>query len=172
MNGNSYEFQEFFNQNFFKKVNFINENKIFNELQNNRKILVFDFRPRNEFNLYHCENSINIPNDEVEIENLITCQENFLYSFTNGELYLKTLLSKYKRLFIAIVCSQQKIPKKSFFMEDKGNSNGDLLIPKVLLLYRSLINNKVREIGIFIKGYKLFQESYNFLITHEITKPK
>ncbi len=172
MNGNSYDFQEIFNQTFFKKVNFINENKIFNELQNNRKILVLDFRSRSEFNEGHCDNSINIPSDEVEIENLFNMNENFLCTFTNGDPYLQTLLSKHKRLFIAIVCSQQKIPKKKFLIENQCNTNEDLSVAKVLLLYRSLINNKIREIGIYIKGYKQYEESYGFLKMHQTTKPK
>lgn len=172
MNGNSYDFQEIFNQNFLKKVNFVNENKIFNELQNSRKILIFDFRSRIEFKESHCENSINIPHDEVEIENLLNMNENYLYTFTNGDPYLQTLLSKYKRLFIAIVCSQQKIPRKNFLSKEQSKTNEDLLIAKVLLLYRSLINNKIREIGIYIKGYTLFEESYSFLKMLDLKKPK
>jgi rhodanese-related sulfurtransferase len=163
MNGNSYNFQELYNEKFLNKLNFLNETKIFNELQNNKKIIVFDLRSRNEYEIYHCENSINVPIEEIEIENISTFNEQFLSQFTKDDSYKTCLLSKYKRLFVAIVCSQNRIKKSLFLTSTKKDDAEEMFIGKILIFYQSLINNKIREIGLFVKGYKMFHENYNFV---------
>ena len=165
MNGNNYDFTELFNQKFFKTLNYIDETKIFNELQNNKKILIFDFRSRIEYEQSHLENSLNIPIDEIDVERLNSFDENFLVMFS-GENDKLHLIQKYKRLFIAIVLSQNKIKRKSF-IQPNGNIE-ELYIGKILTFYQTLKNNKIRELGLFKKGFNVIQKSYNLLPFYEI----
>ena len=95
MNGNSYDFSELFNDKFFKSINFIDETKIFNELQNNKKILIFDFRPKSLFKQNHLENSINLPIDEIEVESLNEFDDQSLTKYTEDNV-CKSLIYKYK----------------------------------------------------------------------------
>ena len=99
MNGNNYDFTELFNQKFFKTLNYIDETKIFNELQNNKKILIFDFRSRIEYEQSHLENSLNIPIDEIDVERLNSFDENFLVMFS-GENDKLHLIQKYNQMVI------------------------------------------------------------------------
>lgn len=165
MNGNSYDFSELFNDKFFKSINFIDETKIFNELQNNKKILIFDFRPKSLFKQNHLENSINLPIDEIEVESLNEFDDQSLTKYTEDNV-CKSLIYKYKRLFIVIICSQEKINRNSFLLPNKNSINEELNIGKILSLFRTLKNNKVRELGIFNKGFNKILTSYNLMTIH------
>lgn len=163
MNGNSYDFQELYKEPFQKKLNFITETKIFNELQNNKKIVIFDFRPRKQYEESHCENSINIPIDEIEVDSLSSFNEKALMAFNNDEPNRACVLSKYKRLFVAIICSDEKLKKSHFLSPNREDSTQELIIGKILVFYKTLITNKIRELGIYVKGFKLFSSNYNFV---------
>ena len=166
MNGNCYDYQELFNENFFKKVNFINETKIFNELQNSKKILIFDFRPKAEFLYKHFENSLNLPIDEIDVDCLMKFDENELKKYTDDN-YIKSLVSKYKRLFIGFICSSEKIKRKSFLSPDLSK-NENLQIGKILTFYKTLISNKIREIGLYIKGFNKIENSFNYILVKNL----
>jgi len=111
-------------------------------------------------------NSINLPIDEVSVEDLMKMDENVLLSFTehNAEEG-KALLAKYKRLFVAIIVSQEKVPKEKFKNPDFDNYDELLKIGKILTFYKMLISNKIRELGIFSKGFRRFEQNFGFILS-------
>ena len=124
--------------------------------------MIFDFRPRAEFKLKHFENSLNVPIDEIDVECLMNYNETELQLYTD-ENNVKLLVSKYKRLFIGFVCSSEKIKRKSFLCPDI-DKNKSLRIGKILTFYKTLLSNKIREIGLYIKGFSNIESSFNFIL--------
>jgi dual specificity MAP kinase phosphatase len=114
---------------------------------------------------------LNIPIDEVEVESLMSLDEKFMSLFKN-DLEAPFLLKHFKRLFIGIVCSENKIKRKNFLFGNKSNLLEEIMIGKILTFYQTLLNNKFREVGVFIKGYNLIERNYGFLMLHEKIQEK
>jgi hypothetical protein len=151
------------------EIKFISDIKIYNELEG-QKIMIFDLRSRKEFqdgNIYNV--SINLPHDEISLElfdNPKLIDDKLLDEFAHNNV-LKTSISKIKRFFVVIIMSEEKISKADIlksatFIDEKDVNCPSVL--KTLCFYRNLINNKVREIGIYNKGFSLFKKTYPFFI--------
>jgi len=167
MNGKYYDFKDLFSECLKSKLNFLNETKIFNELQNHKKIIIFDFRTRSQFAAYHLENSINLPVDEVSVEDLEKVDENTLLSYSHNKEEAKPLLSKYKRLFVVLIFPQKQIKKRNFVSPNQEDYEETLRIAKVITFYKTLVTNKIRELGIYIKGFGLLDNSFGFALSHQ-----
>jgi hypothetical protein len=147
----------------------ISEIKLFNELEA-QKIILFDFRPRKVFresSLY--DFSINIPFDEVQddiLDNPQILDDRLLEQYAHSD-YLKNCLHKCKRYFLVIIMSDEKINKVDIYkyinqLEDGFQISDEIYKP--LKLYQNLLHNKVREIGIYTRGFQLFKQHFPFLL--------
>ena len=148
-----------------KKVQFINEVKIHNEIQNHKKILIFDLRSQKEFSESSLPYSLNIPFKDYSENFFKNFSKNILNFQLNGkEDDLKEMILKYKRFYIAIIFDRKKFHRKEIlnFSEEKFKEEESLY--KALLLYNSLTSNKVREIGLFIKGYEKLKSKFWFIL--------
>jgi len=156
--------------NFFsnlKKFNFINETKIYNEIQNNKKILIIDLRKDSDFKKMYMPFSLNLPYDQ----NSEKFYENFINNI-NPDLsqddIIKEMLYRFKRYYIAIIFSEEKFQRKEIINYDIQKIKTFDNLYKALCLYQSLISNKVREIGICLKGFKRIYEKYSFMIMYNM----
>jgi hypothetical protein len=62
MNGHPIQFDD----KFISSNIFIHEVKVYNEIQNEKKILLFDLRKKEDYNKCHLDFSINIPYNEYD----------------------------------------------------------------------------------------------------------
>jgi len=152
------------------KMNFINETKIFNEIQNNKKILILDLRSKNDFKNMSLPNSMNLPFDENQddfFENFI----NYINPDLTDDPIIKGMLCKFRRYYIAIIFSEEKFHRKNIIdlPDEKVRSNDSLY--KSLLLYNSLATNKVRELGVYLKGFKQLYFKYFFIVRNNLNDP-
>lgn len=158
-----------FDPSFLLNINFIHEVKIFNELQNNKKILIFDLRKKEEYILANLDFSINLPFDQHENHLFDNFNETKLAEMTNSK-DLKEMIKKYKRFYIAIVMSEEKVARKKIInLEAEGEEK--VQIEKSLMLYKALVKKRVRELGLFNLGFKKFVDHYYFLVRCEDKKP-
>jgi hypothetical protein len=158
-----------FDQSFLKSIFFIHEVKIFNEIQNKKKIIIFDLRKRDEYNKCFLEGSINIPYNEYDYEFFETFNESTISGMTSNT-NLKEKILRYKRYFIAIIMSEKKIKRKDILELNSTDDEAER-IKKCLLFYKSLIRNKVREIGLFNKGFERISKDYYFLVNNLYCSP-
>lgn len=160
-----------FTENFINSINFIHEVKIYNEIQNSGKILVFDLRSRADFDKSHLENSINIPLDEFDFEFFEKFDENKIANLVTDDT-VKSMVLKYKRYFIVIIMSETRIQRKTILDAKSAVSKEEQdTIKKSLQFYKSLTDNKVRELGLYNLGFKKFSEVYYFMITNNKDAP-
>ncbi len=160
-----------FKEDFLINVNYIHEVKIFNEIQNNKKILIFDLRTKEEFKESYLEFSINLPYDELSDDVLVKFDENKISEYATSK-ELKEMVKRYKRYYIVIIMSQIKIKRKTIIdFVNCSNKEDKQKIIKSLLLYQSLINKKVREIGLYNLGFLKFVEHYYFMVYNHNNKP-
>jgi hypothetical protein len=151
-----------FDQSFLEKVHMIHDVKIFNELQNQKKIIIFDLRNRDEYNNCYLDESVNLPFDEYPEQFF----DNFDEKIISEKVYqndLKNKVLRFKRYYIAIILSENKISRKEILSMESSHLEK---INKSLLLYNCLINKKVREIGLYNKGFDRICQHYNFLINN------
>lgn len=155
----------------YNNLNLINEVKIYNEMQNQNKILIFDLRKREDYIKSHVEYSINIPYDQHD-EETFSCVEK-IKKVT--EIYTdlpkaREMLEKYKRFFIVIIMSEMKIKLKHVYnFESIDNEEVRDNIYKSHIFYNTLLKNKVRELGLYNLGFRNFDYHYTFL-THGLNK--
>ncbi len=153
-----------------KKFNFINEIKIFNEIQNNKKILIFDLREKVQFLNMSLSNSLNIPFDEKEDEFFKNFIENISPDLSK-DIVIKELLCKFRRFYIAIIFSDQKYHRKDIINYKYQELKSHNSLFKALNLYHSLSSNKVREIGIYLKGFYQIYCKYFFIVKKNLNEP-
>jgi len=153
-----------------RDINFINETTIFNEIQNNKKILIFDLRSKSDFEKMCLPNSVNLPFDEKPIEFF----ENFI-SHINPDLSedpsVQEMLYKFRRFYIAIIFSEEKFHRKEIINYDAERLGSHDQLFKALCLYSSLSANKVREMGIQIKGFNRISSKYFFIVSNNLREP-
>jgi hypothetical protein len=165
-----------FDSNFINTLKYIHEIKIFNEIQNQSKILIFDFRKRSEYEARHLDLSINIPYDESDTDFFETFCESKIKllceNFTHSDC-VRQRIKSYKRYFIALIMSEEKIKRKQIenVLSDEGEEEKREAIQKVMLFYKALIIKGVREIGLYNGGMKKVAENYEFMLWHGIEKP-
>ena len=148
-----------------QKVQFINGVKIHNEIQNNRKILVFDLRCQKEFSEKSLPNSLNIPYNQYPKSFFENFSENILnFALENIEDDLKEMIMRYKRFYITIIFHEKKFQRKEILNLSEEKFKEEDALYKALLLYNSLTSNKVREIGIFIKGFEKLKGKFWFIL--------
>lgn len=148
-----------------KKIKFINDVRIHNEIQNNRRILVFDLREPKEFQNNCLPNSLNIPYSDYEFnffKNFTEKVSNF--EFKSEESELKEMIKRYKRFYITIIFDEKKYHRKEILNFKEEDFKKEESLYKAILLYNSLVGNKVREIGIFIKGFEKLKEKFWFIL--------
>lgn len=153
-----------------KKFHFINETKIFNEIQNNKKILVFDLRSKNDFSKKSLPNSVNLPFEEKPIEFF----EDFIINISpdmSEDLCIKDMLCKFRRFYIAIIFSEEQFHRKEIINFDPDRLRSYEALYKALCLYNSLSANKVREMGIHLKGFSRIFDKYFFIVKNELKQP-
>jgi hypothetical protein len=153
------------------RINFIHEVKIYNELQNHHKILIFDLRDRDLFTNSHICYALNIPQNEHSVDFYTNPEIESHSAFTTSD-ELKSILKSYKRYYIVIIMSEQKIKRKhilSYHSRDESPEKD--IIRKSLLLYEILVRNKVREIGLYNMGFSRFAAHYYFIITRGCIPP-
>jgi hypothetical protein len=162
---------------FLKSIKLINEVKIFNEIQNYKKLIIFDFRKREDFNINHIHNSINIPFNEFDFKFFETIDDQKLCYLCNNFVKcdeLKCMLKRYKRYYIVLIMSQEKIKRKTIEAIGTGkklNSEEEKdQIIKSLLLYKALQKNRVYEMGMFNLGFKKIIKHFDFLVCSETRK--
>jgi hypothetical protein len=155
-----------FDDKFLSSIHFINEVKVYNEVQNEKKVLIFDLRKKTDYEKCHLDFSINIPYNEYD--------EDFMKIFNLKKIKiiqdtictseeLKEMISRYKRYFIVIIMSHEKINKTNINSVLNGNQENKEIITKSLLFYKALISNRVRELGLYNKGFVKFYNNYFFL---------
>lgn len=154
---------------FLYSINFIHEVKIYNEIQNNKKILIFDLRKRQDFKEAYLDYSINLPYDEHDEEFYDSFSEKKIAEYA-GSKELKEMVAKYKRFYIVIVMSEVKVARKKILKYEEINGEEKAIIVKSLTLYKSLVKNRVREMGLFNLGFKKFVDHYDFLV-RTVDKP-
>ncbi len=151
-----------FTEEILNEINFIHEVKIFNELQNHKRILILDIRTSDEFKNTHLEYAINIPYNLNE-ETFIFDEKRFADYADNEES--RMMVERFRRYYIVIVMSEEKIKRKVIMKY--FNLKEDLIkekIRKSINLYHSLYKRKVREIGLFNLGFRKFADHYAFII--------
>ena len=85
-------------------------------IQNYKKLIIFDFRKREDFNINHIHNSINIPFNEFDFKFFETIDDQKLCYLCNNFVKcdeLKCMLKRYKRYYIVLIMSQEKIKRKT-----------------------------------------------------------
>jgi hypothetical protein len=148
----------------------MHEVKIFNEIQNNKKILIFDLRTVEEYKANHIDLSINIPYNEHDnnfFETICDKKFNLVKDQYMNNREVKQRIETFKRYYIVLIMSQKRIKKKkieNFDSTEVDKDEKDRII-KTLLFYESLILNGVREIGVYNLGIDKMVEKYDF-ITH------
>jgi len=163
-----------FDEKFIKSVNIINEVKIFNELQNYKKIIFFDFRNVADYNLNHLQHTIHLPFTEFEFDFFENLNEEKIKFIGNKLIQcdeLKEMLKKYKRHYIVLILSEEKIKRKiiqstcfeNFDPSDEKKSQ----ITKCLMFYRALRKNRVYEIGLYNLGFEKIIQHYDYLLVKE-----
>lgn len=168
--------KEQFDDNFFRNLKYIHEIKIFNEIQNNKKILIFDFRKREEFVASHIELSVNIPHNEYDHDFFESLCDNKIKTlcedFTECEEVRKRI-KNYKRNFVALIMSQEKIKRRTIESCESMEIEQDERdrITKTLLFYKALVCNHVREIGVYNSGMGRFSEHFQFLLWENMKTP-
>jgi len=157
------EDDDYFSLQFLQSINFIHEVKIFNEIQNNKKILIFDFRKKEDFIRFKLDNSLNLPYDEYDKDVFKVFHQNKLIEIAKNE-ELKDMLKKYKRFYIVIIMSEVKISMRNIYEYKSCELEEKEIILKCLSFYKSLVKNRVRELGLFNLGFKNFLEHYDFMV--------
>lgn len=153
-----------FEEKFLSSINYINESKIYNEFQNNKKIIIFDLRKKEDFEKYHLDCSINLPYDILDLGFFQSIDENKLSGYATSD-EMKANLKKYKRFYIAIILSQTKVKRKIINELNTMEENDEKdLIMKGLTLYKTLVKNRIRELGFFNIGFENFLAHYYFLV--------
>ncbi len=158
-------------------IKFLSEFKLYNDLESG-KLIIFDFRKKEQFNL-GClyDYSINLPFDEIGeevLDNPKIIDEKLLAGYAHSE-FLEHRAIKCKRFFIVIIISEEKIYKEAIF---KSLSELDIIkdgnIVKPLKLYKNfMLNNKVREIGLYNRGFDLIRCKFPFIIhSNNLIPPK
>lgn len=165
-------------------VEVINENKFNNEIINNKGlIIVIDLRSNDDFLDYHYPTySINIPYDSdfssLETLSNINDLSFFLQFVDNKNKELKNVIKRMKRYYIVIVTSNDNITKKqlsNIYYKNNNSfilSNKDLSVIKGLMIYKTLIKLKIREMSFFCGAYKRFIEEYKELAVYHFEKMK
>lgn len=155
----------------------ISENKIFNEVES-QKILIFDFRSKEQFHRGCIRNfSINLPSEtlgEKFFENPKILENRILESFASTD-FLSKCIPKLKRFFVIIIMSEEKLNREevlkyagSNFNEMKGlDENIINTLIKPIKFYRNLVNNKVRELGLFYRGFSTFERKFPFIVSNK-----
>ncbi len=153
-----------FTEDKLNEINFIHEVKIFNELQNHKRILIFDLRTSEQFTNTHLEYAINIPYNLTNEDMFSSFEEAKYVSFTDSEVS-KLMIERFRRYYIVIIMSEIKIKRKVimkyFHLKEEPYKE---IIRKSLLLYHSLYKRKVTEIGLYNLGFRKFAEHYSFVI--------
>lgn len=166
-----HSFDNRIHQTTIDKLNYINEVKIFNEIQNS--IIVFDFRKKEEFELSFISNSsINFPFNETPLDFLSTYDINKWSTMTTSN-ELRDKILRIKRYYIVIIMSSQKIKQKTINSINKIKTirkESELQAYTSILFYQTLLENKVREIGVLSVGFLKFIESYPFLLANKYTQ--
>lgn len=167
-----------FDENFLYNIKYIHEVRIFNEIQNNKKILIFDFRTKDEYFKSKLGLSINIPYDEHNYdfyENFNDKKVACLIEQYTGCSDVKLRLKSFKRYFIVLLMSENKIKRKTIeTCSSSLNCNPDSVekekIIKTLLFYKALVSNGVREIGLFNLGINKLISEYSFMMNFNDSK--
>jgi hypothetical protein len=82
------------------------------------------------------------------------------------------MVLKYKRFFIVIIMSEIRIQRKTILNLSPSHSKEEqATIDKSLLFYKSLTDNRVRELGLYNLGFNKFSETYYFMITRDKLQP-
>jgi hypothetical protein len=164
-----------FEDKFMSSINFIHEVKIFNEFQNDKKILIFDFRSREEYENRHMDSSVNIPIEEYS-QDFFSCLDEqkitLIADTCTKDPEVKEMVKRYKRFFIVIIMSEDKINRKTIQeFESVSDEKERDVINKSLLFYKALIKNRVRELGLYNMGFKNFSDNYHFMTSGKNVKP-
>jgi rhodanese-related sulfurtransferase len=149
---------------FLKSLNLIHEVKIYNEIQNNKKIIIIDLRTRSEYENCKIDFSVNLPYDELDVDFFSNFDENIIIEkFTENE-ELRKMLKTYKRFYIAVIMSESKICKGEIFGKVPASSekNGEIIL-KSMALMKAFYQKKIREIGLFNQGFSKLYKNYSFL---------
>ena len=162
-----------FDKKTIKSLHFINEIKIFNEIQNSKEVLIFDFRTVLSFRNAYIPHSLNIPYNSFELDFFQNYNIEKLLELTENPLTCK-MVEKYKRHYIIILISNEFIRKKHIYDIIANNICEDdslyELIIKPLVFFETLIKNKVREIGVYNKGFQSFNTAYQFMVQESFTE--
>ena len=163
-----------FDDNFLNCIRYIHEVRIFNEIQNSKKILIFDFRNREEYFMQNLGLSLNIPFDEHDFEFYQALDDKkiaVLDKYTDC-CEVKQRLKSFKRYFIVLLMSETRIKRKTIencLSEETDSLERDKII-KTLLFYKALVKQGVREIGIFNLGINKLASEYGFMINKSNTR--
>jgi hypothetical protein len=165
--------KELFNIDFLMNINFIHEVKIFNEIQNNKRILIFDLRKKEEFKKCKLSFSLNIPFNEYSPSDFEKLDIDFL-SQKAEDMDVKDMIKKFRRFYIVIIMSEEKIERKKIFNPKELHSDKEHMdiVQKSLLLYFALTKSKVRELGLYNLGFKKFEKHYSFMVSKNLNLPQ
>lgn len=162
-----------------KTVNYLKESKLFNEMLNNQgEILVFDLRTKEDFDDHNLSlYSLNLPFDSFEYKFFSTFEPNSWEKMTKDSM-LKSIIRRLRRFYIVIVVSNDPVSKANLvkledddYMEKHLKEDSRLISDsaevKGLLLYKSLVKNKIREIGYFVGDYCSFLSEFDSILYHK-----
>ena len=163
-----------FDEKFIKSVKLINEVKIFNEIQNYKKLIFFDFRNDADYKLNHLPHSIHLPFTEFDFDFFENINDEKINFISNKYVYceeLKEMLRKYKRHYIVLILSEEKIKRKlieSACLEkhDTTDEKKSQII-KCVMFYRALRKIRVYEMGLYNLGFEKIKHHYDYLLVKE-----
>jgi hypothetical protein len=155
---------------FSSSITFIHDTKVFNEIQNDKKILIFDLRKKDEYEINHLENSINIPYNEYELTFFSAVNEKLLSQLADNK-EMKNNILRLRRFYIVILISQTKISKKTIIRRKSNCWEESDIISKSLVFYSNLQKAKVREMGLYNHGFEKINKHYFFLTKSLSTNP-
>jgi hypothetical protein len=153
------------------KINFIHEVKVYNELQNHKQILIFDLRSKESYINSHLHFAINIPYTDYDSTFFANFNEEVYSELTTND-EIKAMVKSFKRYYIVILISEDKIKRKDilyYFKLQEGQKKD--MIRKGLLLYECLVDKKVREIGLYNMGFNKFSDHYYFIVNRNSLSP-
>jgi hypothetical protein len=118
--------------------------------------------------------SIHLPFTDFDFDFFENINDEKINFICNKYIYceeLKEMLRKYKRHFIVLILSEEKIKRKT--IECASSEKYDITdeknikIIKCLMFYRALRNNRVYEMGLYNLGFEKISRHYDYLLVKE-----
>jgi len=158
---------------------FASVNKLFNAIQQYKKVLIIDFRNGEAFNKTHINGSINIPYNSITMDELTNYSANIFIDKHIANEQDKELYGHRRRLMVFLIPSCSSIQNLYDSIENLKSVNFKEISEQLLndknkliqfqgfliscLLFQALLKEKVREVYILSEGFRTFLKQFPFL---------